>query len=438
MNKMKPYGYKSIFIVALLLLCQPVFAVLSINIVQGVDKPYPIAIVPFGTGGIESVIASDLTMSGQFAVMPTSQLPQQPHSASAVQWSSWQAVNHDLEFIVVGNVSPGSQPGTYHVMYQLVSMLGHRSLMGKQFSNIPSSQLRSLAHFISDQIYQTITGVRGIFSTRLAYVDVSNPVASKPVFRLMIADADGHNPRMLLQQVDNPIASPIWSPDGKQLAYVSYLHNRMTIYAITLATGQRQVIASYQGINSAPDWSPDGNTMAMALSKGDGSQTNLYLMNIRTRQLTQLTNFATNTSPRFSPDGKQLVFTSDRSGQPQIYQMDLASHQVTRLTFQGLKNFSADYTPDGKTIVFMYQASGDSSICLAALNIATGQMSVLTNGTLDKSPSIAPNGQMVVYANYDGANGSLAETSINGKIHLQLPEAQGSVQSPAWSPFLTQ
>ena len=414
------------------------FADLSIRIVQGVDKPYPIAIVPFGAGGVDGVIASDLNMSGQFAVTSGAQVPQQVHSANAIEWSTWQAADRNLEFIVVGQVSAGAKPSTENVTYQLVSVLGHRVLMGKAFSNVPDAQLRSLAHYISDQIYQTITGVRGIFSTRLAYVEVTNPTSERAVYRLVVADADGHNPRVLLQQTDNPIASPIWSPDGKQIAYVSYLRNRMTIYAITLATGQRQVIASYPGINSAPDWSPDGRSMVMALSKGGGSQTDLYLMNLSTHQLTRLTNFATNTSPRFSADGKNIVFTSDRSGQPQIYQMNLATHQVTRLTYQGLKNFSADYTPNDQAIVYMYQATANGPIQLAAQSLSTGQMMVITRGNLDKSPSIAPNGQMVVYANYDNANGVLAEASLNGKIHLQLPETQGTVQSPAWSPFLTQ
>lgn len=419
---------------------------LTIHIVQGVDKPYPVAIVPMANGplpiaslpqGFSAVISNDLTMSGQFALTPTNQLPQAPHAAAAINWSQWQSIDQGLEFVVVGQVASGDQAGTYNVQFQLVSVLSHRALLGQIYHNVPANQLRNLAHHISDLVYQTITGMRGIFSTRLAYVEVAQGQHG-PLYRLLVSDADGYNSQLLLQQPYNPIASPIWSPNGQELAYVTYWNNRMVIDTITLATGERHMIAAFPGINSAPAWSPNGQEMAMALSMGHGAKTDLYLMNLKTRHLTRLTDFATNTSPRFSPDGQHLLFTSDRSGEPQIYQMNLQTRQTKRLTFQGFKNFSAVYTPDGQSIVFMYQgSSGDGAINIAKLNLSSGVMQVLTDGNLDKSPSIAPNGQMLIYANYDGTQGVLAETSINGRIHLQLPATQGSAQSPAWSPFLT-
>lgn len=413
---------------------------LVINVTQGTDKPFPVAIVPFGgeptltnlPDGLSGVISNDLTLSGKFSVLPKSNMPARPGTAAAVNWQQWNPTN--VQYLVVGSVQRDTS--AYTVTVSVVSPLSAQPLLAKQYSHIPANQLRALAHFISDKVYQAITGVRGAASTRLAYVTVLNQGTRNVKYQLIVADSDGYNPQVLLQQPGNPIASPTWSPDGKQLAYVSYLHNRMIIYAITLATGARRVIASFTGMNSAPAWSPDGKSMAMALSQGNGSETNIYIMNLKTKALKKYTFEATNTSPSWSADGKTIIFNSDRGGQPQIYQLDLASGKVTRLSFDGLKNYDPIYTPDGNQIIMMHQDSGSSPIQLAVLDLRTGSTNVITTGNLDKSPSIAPNGQMIIYANYDRPYGVLAEVSLNGKIHLQLPTTQGSVQSPAWSPYL--
>lgn len=421
------------------------YANLTIHITQGVDKPYPIAVVPFSSqyfgeaglpDGLAGVISTDLKHSGRFALMPTKKMPAQPHHLSDFKWSQWRHVNANLEYVLLGQVTPAGG-NTYNVQFRLVSMVGGSPLVGQRFSHIPASRLRALAHHISDIVFRTITGIPGDFATRIAYVTVQHAVSAKPVYQLVVSDADGHHPQVLLQQVGNPIASPVWSPNGRQLAYVSYVNNRMAIYAITLATGKRHLIANFRGMNSAPSWSPDGKKMAMALSMGGGDNTNIYVMDLASKKLTRYTTYGNNTSPVWSPDGKTLAFNSNRGGNPQIYTLSLATRQVSRVTYNGLQNFNPVYTPNGKYLVIMHQQNRGGPIRIAKVDLASDNIQTLTTGELDRSPSVSPNGQMVIYANYDKADGILAETSINGTIHLTLPATQGTVQSPAWSPWLT-
>jgi TolB protein len=436
---------KNIFKVILCItaLCSVAYADLTISITQGVDKPYPIAIVPFGNdienanlpNGMTGVIANDLMNSGRFNLLGLDKMPAQPHQLAQFNWQAWTNANTGIEYAVLGNVTQNAN-GSYQVSFDLLSLLGSRPLIDQKFNNIPANQLRALAHHISDMIYQTITGNRGYFSTRLAYVEVINSDAPSPTYRLVVSDEDGFNPQVLLSQLDIPIATPQWSPDGTKLAYVSYINNRMAIYTITLSNGSRKIIANFPGMNSAPSWSPDGKSMAMALSKGDGANSDIYIMNLSTHKLIRYTNFANNTSPCFSPDGQSLVFNSDRGGSPQIYQLDLSSKQVTRLSFSGAQNFAPVYTPDGQNIVIMNQAQANGPIRIATLNPVTNKISIITHGQLDKSPSVSPEGSMVIYANYDGPKGILAEASIDAKVQLKLPATEGTVQSPAWSPFL--
>ncbi|MDF2690750.1 MAG: tol-Pal system beta propeller repeat protein TolB [Gammaproteobacteria bacterium] len=423
--------------------CSVAQADLTISITQGVDKPYPIAVVPFGAdlqnsnlpNGMSGVISNDLANSGRFDLLALNKMPAQPHQLTQFNWQAWTAADTGIEYALLGQINQNAN-GTYQVNFDLLSLLGSRPLIDEKFNNIPASQLRALAHHISDIVYQTITGNRGYFSTRLAYVDVIQPDSENPTYRLVVSDEDGFNPQVLLSQVGNPIATPQWSPDGSQLAYVSYINNRMAIYSISLSNGTRKIIANFPGMNSAPAWSPDGKSMAMALSKGSGANSDIYIMNLSNRKLTRYTNFANNTSPCWSPDGQSLIFNSDRGGSPQIYQLDLASRQVSRLSFDGAQNFAPVYTANGQEIVIMNQAQANGAIRIATLNPSTNKISIISHGQLDKSPSVSPDGSMVIYANYDGAKGILAETSIDGKVQLKLPATEGTVQSPAWSPFL--
>lgn len=434
------------FLIGFVLAMQLAYADLTIQIVQGVNKPYPIAVVPFGHDlasmpdlrtGISGVVAADLSNSGRFTNLPVSQMPALPSDVTGFNWQQWNTANTGVEYAVVGNVTPGATPNTYDVTFALLSLLSNQPMLGQKYTNVPRAQMRLLAHQISDTIYQTITGIPGYFRTRLAYVEVFNKSSPNALWELIVSDYDGFNPHVLLKQKGNPIASPAWSPDGSQLAYVSYVNNRQAIFTIQLTTGQRHIIANFPGMNSAPAWSPNGNYMAMSLSGSDTSdQADLYTMNLKTHELVRYTSYGNNTSPQWSPDGKSLAYNSDRGGSPQIYVLDLTTKQISRVSYSGVNNYAPVYTPDGKNLVIMTQQTGGSPLRLATLNLASNTINIITTGQLDKSPSVAPNGDMVVYANYDNPHGILAETSLDGTVQINLPATSGTVQSPAWSPFL--
>ena len=422
------------------------YADLTIQIMQGVNKPYPIAIVPFGHDpqtmpslpkGLTGVINNDLNNSGRFAPLAQSLMPSHPSEIQNFNWKQWNSANTGIEYALIGNVTPGATPNTYTVTFALLSLLNNQPLVGLKFSNIPESQMRLLAHQISDTVYQAVTGKKGYFRTRLAYVEVYNRTSPTSLWELIVSDYDGYNPKVLLKQTSIPITSPAWSADGSELAYVTYINNRQAIMSITLATAKRKIIANFPGMNSAPAFSPDGKYIAMALSGSDtADNSNIYVMNLGTRKLTKYTTFAHNTSPTWSPDSKTIAFNSDRGGSPQIYLLNLSDSSVSRLSYTGTSNYDPVFTPDGQSLVIMSQQNAGGPIRIATLNMASNAINMITNGQLDKSPSIAPNGDMVVYTNYDSTNGILSEASLDGTVQLRLPATEGSIESSAWSPFL--
>ncbi|TNF69643.1 MAG: Tol-Pal system beta propeller repeat protein TolB [Gammaproteobacteria bacterium] len=438
MKSMRLSIYLSIFF-SILLAYNQSFADISIHIEKGVDRPYPIAIIPF-SGNVQSsevvgILEKDLTNSGRFSLLTEAKMPQKTSNVKDLNLVQWSKTG--VEFIVLGQVSQ-STDNHYDVSFYLISQLGGRSLIAKAFKNIPQSQLRALAHHISDLIYQGVTGTKGYFSTKLTYVEVLNPYdQKKAVYKLVVSDYDGVNPQVLLKQTGIPIASPTWSPDGKYIAYVSYINGRMAIYRISIVTGKRQLVSNLEGINSAPAFGPDDTLMALALSKGTSYYTNIYLFNLKKHNLEKLTSVGINTSPAFSPDGQSLIFTSNRSGLPQIYQLQIGESYPKRLTFDGVQNMDAHFTPNGKAIVFMHQAQRGGDLNIAKQSLKDGDITVLTGGNVDKSPSISPNGQMVVYTRaLTNGKINLAMVSLDGQVHIDLPTTKGNVQSPSWSPYL--
>ena len=416
------------------LTCSTAMAKLTIEITGGVEGAQPIAVVPFGdldgarpSVDIASVIAADLARSGRFKPMSRREMLVTPHRQEDIDFREWQLLS--MNNLVVGEVAP-NPVGGYMVRYQLFDVFSGKKLLS---NSVPSTEkgLRHAAHRIADAVYEELTGEPGVFATRIAYVTSSGRGPTSRV-TLRVSDADGFNPQTIVDSAD-PIMSPAWSPDGRQLAYVSFENRKSSIYLQDLASGRRERIASYDGINGSPAFSPDGRRLAMTLSKGGNPD--VYVLDLATRQLTQLTDhYAIDTEPAFAPDGSHLVFTSDRGGKPQIYRVSAAGGPAERVTFEGDYNAAASYAPDGRSLVMVTREGGNFRIVLT--DARGGSRRYLSNGSLDESPGFAPNGSMVIYATQNNGRGVLAVKPIGGGASQRLSQDSGEVREPAWSPLL--
>lgn len=432
---------RRIFLIMAILFSGQAHAILTLELTRGVASAIPIAIVPFKGAenlpqNVSAIIANDLQNSGQFKVLGGGQLTQFPAKASAISANYFRSQN--IEHVLVGNCeSIGG--GRYTVHAELVDLYENSGKNTQQmivFSKtyqVNEPELRALAHHISDAVYEKIIGVRGIFSTKIAYVVIErNGMQSR--YRLEVSDQDGYNPRPLLISSE-PIMSPSWSPNGRSLAYVSFENHQSAIFVQDVRTGARRIVSMAAGINGAPTWSPDGRQLAFVLSK-TGSP-NIYVMNLSGGELRAVTHdFYINTEPNFSPDGKTLLFTSDRGGGPQIYQINVNGGSPSRISFDGSYNARASFTPDGKQIAMIHRVSGIYKIAL--LNLNTGNVRVVSSTARDTaSPSVAPNGSMILFDTYEDGRNVLAMVSNDGRVQLRLPARQGDAQDPAWSPFNT-
>lgn len=408
-------------------------AELTVEITQGVDEPTPIAVVPFSWSGdqalpddIAEVVGDDLYRSGMFKVMPRENMLSFPSDRNSLYFRDWRISGSD--FIVIGRISEAE--GQLNVAFELYDILKEERILGEDIK-ANRNNLRAVGHYISDKVFEALTGVRGAFSTRIVYVTAKQLATSKYRYRLMLADADGHNPRTILESKE-PILSPAWSQDGSKLAYVSFESGRPAVYIQYLATGQREKVQSFRGLNGAPAWSPDGKKLALVLSK-DGNP-EVYVLDLQQRRLTRVTHhFGIDTEPSWSPDGQSLIFTSDRGGQPQIYSIYLPSRDVTRLTFEGQYNARGRLTQDGRFLAMVHQNNG--SFHIAVQDLRTGRVDLLTETFMDESPTIAPNGSIILYATQEGIRGVLAAVSLDGRVKFRLPSTDGDVREPAWSPF---
>lgn len=416
---------------ALLFISSAASANLTIEITRGSDQALPIGVVPFAGSDnmpedIAQIVQDDLERSGVFEPLERSAMFDRPSQADDVEFGTWRSL--DVRYLVVGRAQ---QTGNgYQLQFDLMDISGQRRMISETVT-ADANDLRGAAHYISDQIFEAITEIRGAFSTKIAYVTAQG-VGDNMQFGLYVADADGRRSQQVLTS-DQPIMSPAWSPDGGKLAYVSFESERPAIYLQDVATGQRVQATSFEGINGAPTWSPDGRRIAMSLSK-DG-QPEIYILDVANRSIERITQSnSIDTEPAWSPDGRSLLFTSDRSGGPQIYQYSLGSGETNRVTFTGNYNARARVSPDGDQLFLIHRSSRGYQV--ARQDLDGGRLVVLSESTRDESPSVAPNGTMVIFATKEGNNAVLSAVSADGRSSFRLPAAQGDVRDPAWSPFL--
>ncbi len=345
-----------------------------------------------------------------------------------VYYRDWSVAG--IEYLVVADVQR-PVAGRIKVTYSLAQVAGERQVFTKVVEG-SDSELRDIAHHISDVVFEAITGIRGAFSTRIAYV-TATPEGGKLAYRLLVSDADGARERLMLKSKE-PILSPRWSPDGRELVYVSFETRRPAVFRQRLSDAKREQVTNFRGLNGAPAWSPDGRSLALVLSK-DGNP-EIYLYTFATKAFTRLTNhFAIDTEPTWTPDGKAVLFTSDRGGSPQIYRLTLAGNQLTRVTFNGRYNARPQLAADGRTLVMVHRGEGGGFV-IASQDLVSKDFRQLTQSALDESPTVAPNGAMVMYTTKQGRRTVLAVVSIDARVRFLLPSQSADVREPAWSPFL--
>lgn len=418
-------GLAIALLLAALLVWHPARAQLRVDISGTGATQYPVAIADFAVDdahgrALADVIRADLTRTGQFRLISAAGAGL--NVDSAISYNDWRTKGAD--FLAYGSIAR-TPDGRYDVRYRLADTVKQGQLDGVAFSGT-EQELRRVAHQIADRIYEKITGVRGVFSTRIAYV-----LKQGNTYELQVADADGQNPQVALRSRE-PIISPTWSPDGTRLAYVSFHTGKPVIYVQTLATSAQTPVANFKGNNSAPAWSPDGSQLAVALTRDGLSQ--IYIVGSNGANMRRVTRSpGIDTEPVFTPDGRSIIFTSDRSGGPQIYQTSLDGGDARRLTFNGSYNISPRISPDGSTL--LYVAKRDGAFRIASLNLATGNETLLTDGPDDQSPSFAPNGMQVLYAAVQGGRSVLAGVSSDGRVRQTLSVLNGEIREPTWGPF---
>lgn len=370
---------------------------------------------------IAAIVRADLERSGQFVAVPP--LSGALDETSRPDLAPWREKGADS--LLTGSVTRLAD-GRFDVRFRLWDVVRAADLGGLSYP-VSAGDLRLAAHRVADYVYEKITGEKGVFSTRIAYVTKSGSRHN-----LWVADADGENARAALASPE-PIISPSWAPGGGQLAYVSFESRKPVIYAHEVASGKRRLLANFKGSNSAPAWSPDGRSVVATLSLSGNAQ--LYAMDANGGEPRRLTQSASiDTEPVFSADGKQIYFVSDRGGSPQVYRMPVQGGNAQRVTFTGNYNISPAPSPDGRWLAFISRISG--AFRLHVMDLASGTVTALTETSGDESPSFSPNSRMIIYATRDKGGDALMTTTVDGRIKTRLAGAQGDIREPEWGPFL--
>jgi len=428
---------------ALLLLSLTASAQFVVPIDRGQEMRIQVAVVPFGWSAAQplpfdlaQVVAADLLNSSKFEPLKREDMRGDlPTTGAAIKFDDWRLLKSD--YIVVGAVrAEGNRFRADFGLYNVVT--GERKF--EKTVTTDTAGWRRTAHAISDQVYEAITGIRGVFSTRIAYVRADKAAGSPPKqsFKLIVADYDDEN-RVEVARSTEPLMSPAWSPDAQSLAYVSFESKVSAIYVQTLRTGERRLVSQRAGINGAPAWSPDGSTLALTLSRKDGD-VDVYTLQLASQVLTRMTfDPGIDTEPQWSLDGRSLYFSSDRAGSPQIYQIDVSQpDKPKRVTYEGTYNARPRLSPDGKLIATVHLNEGNFRIALNKLKDdgTGGVLQVLTQGRQDESPSFAPNGDLLIYATQERGRGVLANVTTDGRTGPRLLDAGGGdVREPVWAPF---
>jgi TolB protein len=398
----------------------------------------PVAVVPFAWEGragsadempleMQDIISANLYRSGRFAPVDEEKMLQQPASGVDVDFDDWTILG--VEAVVIGKVTQTGE-NAYDVQFQLFDPFQRKQIYGYR---MPASRgtMRRVAHFASDKIYEKLTGIPGVFGTKVTYVTARGP-ANDRTYTLIVSDTDGENEHIVMESTD-PIMSPAWSPDSRRLAYVSFEDRRSTIYVQTLRTGNRIKVSSKPGINGSPAFSPDGRKLVLTLGGLDGNL-DINVLDLASRKVTRLTTHnAIDTEGTWTPDGREIYFTSDRSGGPQIYKVSANGGTPERVTFEGGYNARPRLSPNGEKLALVHLNQGKYQI--GVLTLSSKALLVVSVGRQDESPSFAPNSDSLIYATRAGANGVLETVSADGLIRQRLGSAGGDVREPVWSPF---
>ena len=425
---------KKISLLAILIL--PIFCAseLFLEITKGSEDPFKVAMIPFAGSSIiskklDAVIRNDLNRTGEFSMLDKRLLLPLKMEDEDINYQDWKLLG--MDYVIAGNII--NDKNSIYVDYEIYDIQKKRKIRSSKVFGLPN-QLRQLAHYTSDGIYESIAGIKGIASTKLLYVNEIKSGDIKSRYRLMLADSDGANEQTLLSSSE-PIISPSWSPDGKKVAYVSFETGLANVFIQNISTGKRDSVLSKNTQISSPSWSPDGKYLSLTLYQDGNAE--IYILRLRDKTLTRMTNqFAIDTESSWSPKGNKILFTSGRSGSPQIYELDLRrlNSKAKRITFEGSYNAKASYLPNEEGIIFVNR-SADGLFHIALKYKKENFIRILTEAKMDESPSVAPNGNMVIYGITEEDQSMLAGFSLSG-ASFKLPASQGEVREPAWSDFL--